>query len=159
MDADPDSARQDPVLGFGHFPNCGTVLHGESFFVHTKGGKKAANYLSNPQITFLRHGRQMLRALCFHQTQGCMRTLPMWVSCCYEKNKETRLGGCEKWQPLPSGKHAIALLPPLQRRPLSLLSKQRNLSSERVAGYKGRVQNVCTSQSPQFCLNKRIDWV
>lgn len=128
------------------------------FFVHTKGGEEAANHLSNPQIRFLRHGRQMLQDLCFHQTRGRMRTLPMWVSRCYEKNKETRLGGCEKWQSLPAGTHAIAVPPPLQRRPLSLLSEQSNLSSERVAGYKGRVQNVCTSQSLQFCLNKHIDW-
>lgn len=32
------------------------------FCVRTKGGKEAANYLSNLQITFLRHGRQMLGA-------------------------------------------------------------------------------------------------
>lgn len=35
---------------------------------------------------------------------------------------------------------------------------KRNLSSERVAVYKGRAQNVRTSESPQFCLNKHIDW-
>lgn len=80
----------------------------------------------------------------------------MWVSCRYEKNKETRLGGCEKMAAPPGPVNTP--LPPLQRLSLSLLSEQRNLSSERVAGYKGRVQNVCTSQSLQFCLNKHIDW-
>ena len=83
----------------------------------------------------------------------------MWVACRYEKNKEMRLGEWENGSPSRPGKHAIALPSLLQRLPLSLLSEQRNLSSERVAGYKGRVQNVHTSQSPQFCLNKHIDWV
>ena len=42
-----------------------TVLWGKSFCVRTKGGEEAANYLSNPQIIFLRRGRQVLGALCF----------------------------------------------------------------------------------------------
>lgn len=64
----------------------------------------------------------------------------MWILCRYEKNKETGLGDVKNGSPSQPHKHAVALLPPLQRRPLSLLSEQRNLSSERVAGYKGRVQ-------------------
>ena len=79
-----------------------------------------------------------------------------------KRTKRRGWGGgvdAENGSPSQPGKHAIALPSPHQRLPLSLLSQQRNLSSERVAGYKGRVQNVCTSQSLQFCLNKHIDWV
>ena len=141
------------------------MLYGKSFCVLTKGGKEAANYLSNPQITFLRRSRQVLGVLCLQfsiRRRSIGGTLPMRVACRYEKNKETRLGvGVDAKNRSPSrpGKHAIALPSPLQRLSRSLLSQQRNLSSERVAGYKGRVQNVCTSQSLQFCLNKHIDWV
>lgn len=101
--AGPDSDK-NPSWALDVSPRRGAVLHGKSFFVHTKGGKEAANYLFNPQIIFLRHGRQMLGALCLLfsiRHQGAGGTLPTWVSCCYEKDKETRLGGHEKWQPLP----------------------------------------------------------
>lgn len=54
VDGDPGSARQEPMFDSGSFPSRSAVLYGESFCVHTKGGKEAANYLSNPQITFLR---------------------------------------------------------------------------------------------------------
>lgn len=108
MDVDPGLVRQEPVLDFGSSPSRGTALYGKSFCVLTKGGKEAANYLSNPQITFLRRSRQVLGVLCLQfsiRRQGIGGTLPMRVACRYEKNKETRLGvggGCKKWQPLPA---------------------------------------------------------
>lgn len=54
-----------------------TVPRGKSFCVLTKGGKEAANDLSNPQITFLRHSRPVLGALCFQLgiTQGLCKGL------------------------------------------------------------------------------------
>lgn len=100
MDVDPGLVRQEPVLDFGSSPSRGTALYGKSFCVLTKGGKEAANYLSNPQIMFLRWSRQVLGVLCLQfsiRRRGIGGTLPMRVACRYEKNKETRLGvggGC-----------------------------------------------------------------
>lgn len=56
---------ESPFQASDASPICGTGLHGKPDIVHTKGGKEVANYLSNLQITFLRHGRQMRGALCF----------------------------------------------------------------------------------------------
>lgn len=110
------------------------------------------------KITFLRPSGPVLGALCFrirHHTGALQGTSPVVL----KRTKGLGWGRHEKMAAPPSTVNMPSLC--------SLHSKgdhfhcspsKRNLSSERVARYKGRAQNVRTSESPQFCLNKHIDW-
>lgn len=110
------------------------------------------------KITFLRHSRPALGALCYRMASH--RAFARDFSGGSEKNKGTELGeDMKKMAAPPSTVNMPSLCSPHSKGDHFLCSpSRRNLSSERVAGYKGRAQNVRTSESPQFCLNKHIDW-